>query len=336
MTKELLTLRNLRLSLATPNGALNAVRGVDLNLSEGETLCLVGESGCGKSMTAMSIMGLSPKGAQIEADRFDILGHEMAGKPQKAWAKLRGRGLSMIFQDPMTSLNPTLPIGRQLTEGVRQTEGLSRKAAEARAVELLDRVGIARAAQRLAQYPHQFSGGQRQRLMIAMALMSRPRFLIADEPTTALDVTIQAQILRLLAELQHDLGLGLLLITHDLGVVAAIADRVAVMYAGRIVEEGRAATVFGASEHPYTAGLMAAIPVPGRTPRGTPLPAIPGRVPGLIGPQTGCAFASRCARAEAVCTTVSPPCHDLSEHRVECHLPMRAMAQSTQSEERPQ
>ncbi|WP_417280366.1 ABC transporter ATP-binding protein [Celeribacter sp.] len=330
MTQNLLSLKNLRVSLPTPRGALNAVRGVDLTLGEGETLCLVGESGCGKSMTAMSLMGLSPKGAETRADRFDILGHDMTGKPQKAWAGLRGRGMSMIFQDPMTSLNPTLQIGRQLTEGVMLTEGISRKVAEARAIELLEKVGIARAAQRLRQYPHQFSGGQRQRLMIAMALMSRPKFLIADEPTTALDVTIQAQILRLLAELQRELGLGLLLITHDLGVVAAIADRVAVMYAGRIVEEGRAETVFASPEHPYTAGLMAAIPVPGRTPRGTPLPAIPGRVPGLIGSVSGCAFVDRCARALPQCSHLAPPLHTRAGHRVECHL------QSVSREEEPQ
>lgn len=303
---SLLDLKNLRISIPTERGVLNAVRGLDLAVDAGETVCLVGESGCGKSLTAMTVMGLGPKTARIEADRFGLLGQDMQGKSAGAWSRLRGRGLSMIFQDPMTSLNPTLTVGRQLTEGARIIEGLSRQAAERRAVELLERVGIARPAQRLGQYPHQFSGGQRQRLMIAMALMSQPKFLIADEPTTALDVTIQAQILALLAELQRDLSLGLLLITHDLGVVAAIADRVAVMYAGRIVEEGPVAAVYRAPAHPYTNGLMAAIPVPGRTPRGTPLPAIPGRVPDLVGTVSGCAFRDRCSHDLAVCASTRP------------------------------
>ncbi|MFT3689591.1 ABC transporter ATP-binding protein [Paenirhodobacter sp.] len=317
----LLDLRNLRITIPTARGDLNAVRGVDLTLAAGETLCLVGESGCGKSLTAMTLIGLGPKIARTTADRFGLLGQDMAGQKPRAWNALRGRGLSMIFQDPMTSLNPTLTVGRQLTEGVIRTEGLSRRVAEARAIDLLERVGIARAGQRLGQYPHQFSGGQRQRLMIAMALMSNPKFLIADEPTTALDVTIQAQILTLLAGLQRDLGLGLLLITHDLGVVAAIADRVAVMYAGRIVEEGPAAAIFRAPAHPYTAGLMAAIPVPGRTPRGTPLPAIPGRVPGLIGAVTGCAFRDRCARALPVCAAAAPLQTRAGGRMFECQNP---------------
>ncbi|RWR27945.1 ABC transporter ATP-binding protein [Sinirhodobacter populi] len=316
----LLDLKNLRISIPTERGLLNAVRGVDLALKSGETLCLVGESGCGKSLTAMTLMGLGPKTARTGADRFTLLGHDMVGKKPKAWSALRGRGLSVIFQDPMTSLNPTLTVGRQLTEGVIRSEGITRREADIRAIELLERVGIARPGQRLGQYPHQFSGGQRQRLMIAMALMSRPKFLIADEPTTALDVTIQAQILTVLAGLQRDLGLGLLLITHDLGVVAAIADRVAVMYAGRIVEEGLTDTIFRTPAHPYTAGLMAAIPVPGRTRRGMPLPAIPGRVPGLIGEVRGCAFCDRCARALPVCAQVAPPVVQVQGHPVECHL----------------
>ncbi|WP_138466940.1 ABC transporter ATP-binding protein [Poseidonocella sp. HB161398] len=322
MSEPLLDLEDLRISFPAGPERLNAVRGLDLRIGAGETLCLVGESGCGKSLTAMSLMGLLPREAQVGAGRFRLLGRDMARARPRDWAGLRGRGLSMIFQDPMTSLNPVLGVGRQLTEGVIATGGLSRAAAEARAVELLERVGIARAASRLGQYPHQFSGGQRQRLMIAMALMSRPRLLIADEPTTALDVTIQAQILRLLAELQRDLGLGLLLITHDLGVVAAIADRVAVMYAGRIVETGPAADIFNAPAHPYTRGLMAAIPVPGRTPRGALLPAIPGRVPGLTGRLEGCAFRERCSVAVPACAVRAP--QPAGAHRTECHLATEA------------
>ena len=321
MTDTLLDVRNLRVSIPTDHGVLNAVRGVDLTVQAGRTLCLVGESGCGKSLTSMALMGLLPRHAQTGNDRMTLLGGDYSGKPPSAWAKMRGRSLSMIFQDPMTSLNPTLTVGRQLTEGVMYLDGLGRAAAEARAVELLDRVGIARPALRLSQYPHQFSGGQRQRLMIAMALMGRPRLLIADEPTTALDVTIQAQILALLGELQRDLGLGLLLITHDLGVVAAIADEVAVMYAGRIVERGPAEAVFSRPCHPYTAGLIAAIPVPGRTPRGSKLPAIPGRVPGLIGAFAGCAFRERCQMAMPVCETAPPPRAEREAgHMAECHL----------------
>ncbi|MDO5603580.1 MAG: ABC transporter ATP-binding protein [Paracoccus sp. (in: a-proteobacteria)] len=321
MTGTLLDLRQLFVTIPTGRGPLNAVRGVDLRLHAGETLCLVGESGCGKSLTAMSLMGLGPPNADTRAERFDLLGHDMRGAGRR-WHGLRGRGLSMIFQDPMTSLNPTLNVGRQLTEGAIRAEGIRRATARDRAVEILERVGIARAGERLGQYPHQFSGGQRQRLMIAMALMGRPRLLIADEPTTALDVTIQAQILTLLVGLQREFGLGLLLITHDLGVVATVADRVSVMYAGRIVEEGRAPEVFTTPMHPYTTGLMGAVPIPGRTPRGQPLPAIPGRVPSLIGTTAGCAFRDRCARAMPVCALDGPPVATRGSHRAECHLPM--------------
>ena len=275
MTDMMLDIRDLRVSLPTERGLLNAVRGVDLQIARGQTLCLVGESGCGKSLTATSIMGLLPRQAQVTTDRFEMAGQDLTRKPAAGLARMRGRDVAMIFQDPTSALNPTLTVGRQLTEGVMRSEKLSRRAAEARAVEMLERVGISNPAARLAQYPHGFSGGQRQRIMIASALMGRPKLLIADEPTTALDVTIQAQILQLLGELQADLGLSILLITHDLGVVAAIADDVAVMYAGRIVERAPARDLFVRPRHPYTRGLLAAIPVPGVTPRGSALPAIP-------------------------------------------------------------
>ncbi len=237
MTELMLDIRNLRVSLPTERGMLNAVRGVDLQIARGHTLCLVGESGCGKSLTATAIMGLLPRYAQVTADRFEMVGQELTTENNAKLANIRGRDVAMIFQDPTSALNPTLTVGRQLTEGVMRAERLSRKEADARAIEMLDRVGISNPAARLTQYPHGFSGGQRQRIMIASALMGRPKLLIADEPTTALDVTIQAQILELLGELQSDLGLSLLLITHDLGVVAAIATEVAVMYAGRIAEQ---------------------------------------------------------------------------------------------------
>ncbi|MGR3761582.1 ABC transporter ATP-binding protein [Roseobacteraceae bacterium NS-SX3] len=297
----MLDIRNLRVALPTDRGTLNAVRGVNLSIARGETLCLVGESGCGKSLTATSIMGLLPRYAKVTADRFEMAGQDLTCGTNAKLSRMRGRDVAMIFQDPTSALNPTLTIGRQLTEGVMRAQGLSRGEAEARAIEMLGRVGIANAAARLAQYPHGFSGGQRQRIMIASALMGRPKLLIADEPTTALDVTIQAQILKLLRELQSELGLSLLLITHDLGVVASIATEVAVMYAGRIAERARVKELFRAPLHPYTQGLLAAIPVPGVTPRGSELPAIPGRVPGLIGTMRGCAFRDRCPQARPEC-----------------------------------
>mgnify|MGYP003675011337 CR=1 FL=1 len=256
MTEKMLDIRNLRVSLPTERGLLNAVRGVDLQISRAQTLCLVGESGCGKSLTAMSIMGLLPRYAQITTDRFEMVGQDLTDKTNAKLAQMRGRDVAMIFQDPTSALNPTLTVGRQLTEGVMRSEGLNRKEADRRAIAMLDRVGISNPEARLTQYPHGFSGGQRQRIMIASALMGRPKLLIADEPTTALDVTIQAQILQLLGELQAELGLSILLITHDLGVVAAIANDVAVMYAGRIVERAPAASLFSTPRHPYTQGLL--------------------------------------------------------------------------------
>ncbi|WP_324754233.1 ABC transporter ATP-binding protein [Roseovarius sp. Pro17] len=309
MTEMLLDIQNLRVSLPTERGLLNAVRGIDLQIARGDTLCLVGESGCGKSLTAMAIMGLLPRYAKVTTDHFEMAGQNLAGKGHSKLAQMRGREVAMIFQDPTSSLNPTLTVGRQLTEGVMRSERLSRVQANQRAIEMLDRVGISNPSARLTQYPHAFSGGQRQRIMIASALMGRPRLLIADEPTTALDVTIQAQILGVLGELQSDLGLSLLLITHDLGVVAAIATDVAVMYAGRIAELAPAKDLFRAPLHPYTQGLLRAIPVPGVTPRGSELPAIPGRVPGLIGTMQGCAFRDRCALAGPECAVDPVPRH---------------------------
>lgn len=320
MTETLLDIQNLRVSLPTERGMLNAVRGIDLQIARGETLCLVGESGCGKSLTAMALMGLLPRYARVTSDSFMMAGQDLTTNSASRLAQLRGRDVAMIFQDPTSALNPTLTVGRQLTEGVMRSEKLSRSVANQRAVEMLDRVGISNPSARLTQYPHAFSGGQRQRIMIASALMGRPRLLIADEPTTALDVTIQAQILRILGDLQAELGLSMLLITHDLGVVAAIATQVAVMYAGRIVELAPAEQLFATPLHPYSQGLLRAIPVPGVTPRGTALPAIPGRVPGLIGAMPGCAFRDRCPLAGPECREDPVPLH--SNHPgqfVECH-----------------
>ena len=326
MNGPLLDFRNLTVSIPVARGSLHAVRGIDLTLEAGRTLCLVGESGCGKSLTALAIMGLLPAHARQTVDRFVLAGTDYAGRDPKSWARLRGREVAMIFQDPGTSLNPTLTVGRQMTEGAMHVERIGRGEADRRAADLLDRVGIANGSARLGQYPHEFSGGQRQRIMIATALMGNPSLLIADEPTTALDVTIQAQILSLLGELQRDLGLGLLLITHDLGVVAAIATDVAVMYAGRIAERGSVGAIFERPAHPYTRGLLSAIPVPGRTRRGSELPAIPGRVPELVGGIEGCAFRERCDRATADCAVSLVPtvCRE-GCHEAECRHPLDAV-----------
>jgi peptide/nickel transport system ATP-binding protein len=302
----LLEVENLRVDIPTGRGVVRAVRGLTLSVERGETVCLVGESGCGKSITSLAIMGLLPPAARRSAARLAFGGEDLATAGRGRVNALRGDRMAMIFQEPMTALNPAYTIGEQMTEGYRWHKGASAEAARARAVELLGKVGIANAADRLGQYPHQLSGGLRQRVMIAMALMCGPDLLIADEPTTALDVTIQAQILRLLADIKAELGLGLLLITHDLGVVARIADRVAVMYAGEIVEEGPAAAIFAAPRHPYTRGLMDCIPVPGKTARGARLGAIPGVVPSLIGETVGCAFRDRCAFARSDCSAAVP------------------------------
>ncbi len=319
MSAALLDIAGLDVTITTDAGDLHALRGVSLQIAAGETLGVVGESGCGKSMTALAIMGLLPRRARWRAERLNFDGRPLPVDDQRAMADLRGARIAMIFQDPMTSLNPTLTIGTQLIEGSRRHEGVTADAARGRAIELLARVGIADPGARLSQYPHQFSGGQRQRVMIASALMCRPRLLIADEPTTALDVTIQAQILELLGELRRELGLALLLITHDLGIVARMADRVAVMYAGEVVEEAPARGLFARPSHPYTRALIAALPIPGRTLPGSRLAAIAGRVPELIGGFAGCAFRDRCALADERCARDRVPVQrHLVSHAYRC------------------
>ena len=317
----LLEVQDLAVTIPVDSGDLQAVRGVSFNVYPGETFCLVGESGCGKSLTALAIMGLLPSRAQLRARVLRYAGRELRGLQWRAMADLRGNEIAMIFQDPMTSLNPTLTVGRQLIEGLVRHTGTGPQVARDQAIALLERVGIADPRKRLDQYPHQFSGGQRQRIMIAMALMCRPKLLIADEPTTALDVTIQAQILALLAELRREMNLALLLISHDLGIVARIADRVAVMYAGRIVEEGPVAAVFAEPGHPYTRGLIGAIPIPGWTAPGSRLVAIAGRVPELVGVVCGCAFRDRCTEVRPSCA-LDPVPEQLpaSGHRYACCL----------------
>ena len=316
---------NVRIPLAL--GMLHPVRNVSFSVECGEMLCLVGESGCGKSLTSLALMDLLPKRSQRDARKLAFDGIDLLRLRERAMTDLRGNRMAMIFQEPMTSLNPAYTIGTQLTEGLLRHQRVGRAAARERAVQLLEKVGITAAAERLVQYPHQLSGGLRQRVMIAMALMCGPKLLIADEPTTALDVTIQAQILRLLASIQRELGMTVILITHDLGIVARIATRVAVMYAGEIVETGTAREVLARPMHPYTQGLLRCIPVPGKTRRRTRLGAIPGLVPSLIGSIEGCAFHNRCAYGFADCTRTQVALAEVSPGRTyRCLLPIERCA----------
>jgi peptide/nickel transport system ATP-binding protein len=302
-------------------GGTAAVRGISLTVEKGETHCLVGESGCGKSVTSLAVMGLLAKGGKREAARLSFAGEDIRDYNEAQMSRLRGDRMAMIFQEPMTSLNPAYTVGSQMTEVLRRHRGTPRAQAVDRAVELLTRVGITAPGLRLGQFPHQLSGGLRQRVMIAMALMCDPELLIADEPTTALDVTVQAQILRLLAELQKDLGLGILLITHDLGIVARVADRVSVMYAGKVVESAPTAELFRAPRHPYTRGLLSCVPVPGKVKRDEPLGSIPGVVPRIPPGFIGCAFRDRCGFAEAACAADIPRRNVGPAHEALCILP---------------
>ena len=310
--------------LAVTFGARTAaVRGVSLSVEPGETHCLVGESGCGKSVTALAVMGLLAPGAQRRATRMRFAGHDLLTLSDRGMARLRGNTMSMIFQEPMTSLNPAFTVGSQMAEVMTRHKRVSRAAALARAVELMGRVGITAPEMRLGQFPHQLSGGLRQRVMIAMALMCDPQLLVADEPTTALDVTVQAQILRLLASLKRDFGLAILLITHDLGIVARVADRVSVMYAGEVVERAATADLFAAPQHPYTRGLLSCVPVPGKVRRDRPLGSIPGVVPTIAPGFAGCAFRSRCADADATCQQAIPRRAAAAAHDYLCRLAPR-------------
>jgi peptide/nickel transport system ATP-binding protein len=297
----LLEVQDLSVDISTPQGVLHAVRNVSFTLERGKTLCLVGESGCGKSMTALALMGLLPRMARRNARKLMFEGQDLVAASEARLTEMRGARMAMVFQEPMTALNPALTIGDQLAEVHRRHRRSTWREARERAVELLGKVGIAGGKVRLEQYPHQLSGGLRQRIMIAMALMCAPSLVIADEPTTGLDVTIQAQILRVIADLQDEFAIALLLISHDLGVVSRVADSVAVMYAGEIVERARVVDLFRGPRHPYTRGLIASIPVPHRIRPGEPLGAIPGPVPTLIGKLQGCAFRTRCRYATKGC-----------------------------------
>ena len=301
MAERILDVAGLSVDIPVPSGMLHPVQQVSFHVDRGETLAIVGESGCGKSLTSLALMDLLPPKATRTAKKLELEGRDLTRLSEREMADLRGNRMSMIFQEPMTSLNPAYTIGDQLIEALRRHRGVTVAEARDRAVWLLEKVGITAARGRLGQYPHQLSGGLRQRVMIAMALMCGPDLIIADEPTTALDVTIQAQILHLLADLQREFQTGLILITHDLGVVARVANRVAVMYAGQIVEEGSARQIFQAPTHPYTQGLLECIPIPGKTARGAHLGSIPGIVPALVGEMQGCHFAERCRHARDLC-----------------------------------
>lgn len=316
----LLNVKDLRTSFFTSDGEVRAVDGVTFDIEAGRTVGLVGESGCGKSVTALSIVQLLSKGTgRIVGGTVEFNGRNLAALREGEMRRIRGNEISMIFQEPMTSLNPVMTVGDQIAETVSLHQGASRREARDRAIEMLQLVKIAEAHKRERNYPHQFSGGQRQRVMIAMALACTPKLLIADEPTTALDVTIQAQILELIGELQQRFGMAVLLITHDLGVVAERADHVAVMYAGKIVESARPEMIFSRPKHPYTVGLLDSMP----TSRGTKirLEAIPGMVPSPLQWPTGCRFRDRCRRAEARCAQSQPPLVEIEvQHRAACFM----------------
>jgi peptide/nickel transport system ATP-binding protein len=317
----LLEVKDLRTSFKTEDGVVTAVDGVSFSIEKGQTLGIVGESGCGKSVTCLTIMGLNPKRNTISSGQALWKGKDLIGLKPRELRAIRGDEMSMIFQDPMTSLNPVHSIGKQLIEAVQLHRDVSTRVARSRALELLKAVGIPKAENRIDDYPHQFSGGMRQRVMIAMALVNDPDLLIADEPTTALDVTTQAQILNLMKRLQQEFGSAILMITHDLGVIAEVADDVLVMYAAKVVEEANVDDLFNRPQHPYTWGLMGSLPrLDADVER---LTQIPGQPPSLLRPPSGCRFNPRCPYVMDVCKTTVPPLeptqHD-PQHRQACHL----------------
>ena len=326
----LLSIENLQVHFRTPDGVNRAVDGVSFAIGAGETLAIVGESGCGKSVTSMSILRLLPEPPAAIAGAIRFQGTNLLDLSDKEMRKIRGNDISVIFQEPMTSLNPVLTVGRQIGETLRLHQGLSRAQAEERAVEMLTLVGIPEPKRRVRIFPHQLSGGMRQRVMIAIALACSPKLLIADEPTTALDVTIQAQILDLMRDLKRRVGAAIMLITHDLGVVAEVADRVVVMYAGRKVEEAAVTDLFRNPRHPYTRGLMGAVPRLGSAEHGETgrLAEIPGMVPSLKTRIEGCVFAGRCPQVAEICRTAAPALERKGPaHLAACHFaPKDALA----------
>ena len=320
MSEKLLEIKDEKLSFFTPAGEVKALNGVSFSMNEGEVLGIVGESGSGKSVTAYSIMGLAAYPGKLIGGTIYFNGHQIEKMSEKEMRKIRGNEVSIIFQDPMTSLNPVYTIGNQITEVIRLHTGKSKKEAYDRAKELLELVGINEPTKRLKQYPHELSGGMRQRVMIAIALACEPKLLIADEPTTALDVTIQAQILELMQELRQKLGMSIIMITHDLGVVASMCERIAVMYAGHIVEYGTADEIFYEPKHEYTKGLINSIPKLSAQEIERLVP-IEGQPVDLLNPPAGCPFAPRCANCMKICLREMPPKTELSDtHYSHCWL----------------
>lgn len=319
MADRLLTVNNLQVSFHTRSGENKAVRGVSLHIDQGETIGIVGESGSGKSVTAKAIMAMIPPPGEIISGDITFAGESLNGLSERKWRQIRGNRIAMVFQDPMTSLNPVKKIGDQMTEVIRRHRGLSKEAALKEAIEMLRQVGITEPERRVKQYPHEFSGGMRQRVMIAMALSCQPELLIADEPTTALDVTIQAQILDLLKELKDKTSASIALITHDLGVVAQVCSRVIVMYGGMVMEEGTVEDIFYHSKHPYTQGLLRSVPQRQGGSRERLVP-IEGSPPDLLDPPPGCPFMDRCPHAMPKCAEL-PPHFEIKEgHRALCWL----------------
>jgi peptide/nickel transport system ATP-binding protein len=321
VTEAVLKVEDLSCGFHTEGGYQRVVDRVSFAVAPGKTLGLVGESGCGKTVSALAIMGLLPRPSGVlESGRIWLSGHDLAQFSAKQMRAVRGRRIAMIFQEPMTALNPVHTIGRQLTESVELYEPQADRAERrTRAIELLEQVGIPAPAQRLNEYPHQLSGGMRQRVMIAMAIAGKPKLLIADEPSTALDVTVQAQILELLRRLQHEHGMAMLFITHDLGVVAELCNDVLVMYAGRVAEHAPVEKLFADPRHPYTRGLIGSVPLPG-TPAKSVLPAIEGVVPALRDLPPGCRFSNRCRFVKDPCRSAVPPLEECGpEHDVACH-----------------
>ena len=317
--EEILKIDNLHVSFDTYAGEVHAVRGVSLEVNKGEVLAIVGESGCGKSVTAQTIMKLNPMPpARIKEGSIKLCGKDIVAASEKEMQDIRGQMVSMIFQDPMTCMNPTMRVGKQLTETLVNKKKISKADAEKEAVRLLQMVQIPNAEERAKQYPHEFSGGMRQRAMIAMALACNPQLLIADEPTTALDVTIQAQIMQLMGKIKDDTKTAIILITHDLGVVANLADHVAVMYAGKVVEKGTVRDIFYNPGHPYTKALLKSLPTID-TKKEEQLVSIPGTPPDLYAPPQGCGFASRCECCMKICRSNQPPVFQVSEgHTASC------------------
>lgn len=321
MAERVLDIKDLYVSFDTYAGEVQAVRGVSYYVDKGEVLAVVGESGCGKSVTAQTIMKLNPMPpARIKSGELTLAGIDIVNTSEEDMQKIRGKEVSMIFQDPMTCLNPTMPVGKQIVEAIKQHQNLSKKEAEEKAIEMLKKVQIPNAEERAKQYPHEFSGGMRQRAMIAMALSCNPKLLIADEPTTALDVTIQAQIIDLLSDVRKEFDTAIILITHDLGVVASLADRIAVMYAGKVVETGTGKDIFYNPSHPYTIALLSSLPKHDTNKEDT-LTSIPGTPPDLLNPPKGCGFASRCTKCMKICREKQPPVFKVSEgHESSCWL----------------